>query len=223
MENILEFLNVTKMIDGKIIVKDLNFVVKRNDIVAYIGPNGAGKTTTIRLITDIYKPSSGTIIKYTNKIGVVLDKDGLYDNLTAYQQLNYVNVIYNGQKLGNFKLREVLKKVSLEDVEKKKIGKYSKGMKRRLAIATLLLFKPELVILDEPFDGLDPSGQKMMQNLIKEVSSYSSLFISSHNLSLIEGICNRVIILNSEILVDEMITSDIDLESIYFNAVEGWD
>ena len=214
---LLRFDRVNKDIGGRKILDNINFTISEKEIIGLIGPNGAGKTTTMRLIAGIYRPTSGYISKTYREIGVVLDRDGISDNLTMREQLNYVSLLKTGKMITDEKFKDIEKIVGLEGGEKQ-IRKFSKGMKRRLSIGCLLVSRPDLIILDEPFIGLDPRGQEGMQSLLKELSKGSSLLISSHNLELLETVINKVILINNTILLEKRIIDGESLKPIYFDA-----
>lgn len=209
MESIIEFKNVTKKYDDKTAIEDISFTVSKGDIFGYLGPNGSGKTTSIRLILDLIKLTSGSITvlgspNNTNairkRIGVCLDDEGFYPELTAYDNMEYFDRIFNCKKDRKKRIEEYIELVGLKDDTNEKVGDFSKGMKRRLGIARALLNNPDLLILDEPTNGLDPNGQKLVRDIMMYISNTTTIFLSSHNLDIVEGMCNKIAIINKKLL-----------------------
>ncbi|APU61849.1 ABC transporter ATP-binding protein [Clostridium botulinum] len=210
MSKALEFKSVYKEFNNNYVLEDVSFTVFKNDIFGFLGPNGAGKTTTIRLVLDLLKATKGEILinecKHTNfnirkNIGFCLDNDGLYENMSAYDNLEFFDRLYNLNAKRNERINNVLNKVKLNDFSKMKVLEFSKGMKKRLGLARALIINPKFLVLDEPLSGLDPSGQKLLKEIIKDLSKEVTIFFSSHNLNDVEDICNRVAILNKKIII----------------------
>lgn len=190
--------------------------IKRGTVVGYIGPNGAGKTTTIKILTNLLEPTSGHA--YVNgvdvnknpkevlqHIGALIEVPGIYDYLTPHEILTYFGKIYKiNDKEIDRRIKEVLELVKLSAWEHKKIGSFSTGMQRRLAIAKALLHDPEILILDEPVLGLDPTGIREIRELLKRFQSDDiTVFLSSHLLQEVSEICDSVIFLNKGKVVAE--------------------
>jgi ABC-2 type transport system ATP-binding protein len=187
---------------GQPLIQNLNLTVERGSIYGFLGPNGAGKTTTIRLILDLLRPQSGRVEVFgqelrTNreasfqKIGALIEQPSLYGHLTGQQNLEIARW-YTGA--GTRRIDEVLELVGLSDARHKKARAYSLGMKQRLGLAMALLHQPELLILDEPTNGLDPSGIIEMRELIRRLGAEwgTTVFLSSHLLAEIERTCTHV-------------------------------
>ncbi|WP_313128763.1 ABC transporter ATP-binding protein [Anaerocolumna sp.] len=222
--NIILVEDLTKKIKQQTIVDHLNFNVGNGDIYGLLGPNGAGKSTTIKMILGLVSPTSGRVQIYGNDISIeknkILDKMGamieapcFYDYMSGYKNLEiYIN-LYN---LPKTRINEVMTLVGLEKAANKKVSQYSLGMKQRLAIARAFINDPEIVILDEPTNGLDPIGVVEIRNLIKKLSQVNkkTFIISSHNLSEIQEMCDKVAIINKGKLVAQGEVSDL-LESKY--------
>ena len=201
-----------------------------------IGPNGAGKTTIMKLILGLIKITEGTVkingydiekefIKAIEKVGAIVENPDLYMYLSGYDNLkltanNYKNISKN-------RIDEVIKIVGLENRIKDKVSTYSLGMRQRLGIAEAIINNPELLILDEPTNGLDVEGIIEMRNLIKNLSSKGiAILISSHNLTEIENLCNRIIaIKNGKIITDDTINNfqAISSESTYILELRSID
>lgn len=198
---------VSKTINDKLILDNVNLTIYSGEALGILGPNGAGKTTLLRIILGLYKPSGGSVFIHGNplnslgnevrkKIGVVLDINGLYPRLTAYSNLEFYARIYRINNIED-KIDQMIEYVGLKDRKHSRVSEFSLGMSRRLAIARAIIHDPDIVILDEPTNGLDPEGTLLVRNLLinlKEVGK--TVIINSHNLSEVEKVCDRVAILN---------------------------
>ena len=198
--------NVKKTLGNREVLKGISFDVEMGDIFGYLGPNGAGKTTTIRILLGLFQADSGKLeilgqdIKLSetrNKIGFVLDADGLYDNMTAEENMEYYARIY-GLFKANKRIRELLDMVDLRNRAKDRVNTYSKGMRQRLALARAMVHDPEVLILDEPTSGVDPSGQIEIRQIMIEMArkKNKTIFLSSHNLDEVQRICNRIALID---------------------------
>ena len=206
--------NLTKEYDGFKAVDNLNLDVKEGEIYGFLGPNGAGKTTTILMLLGILRPTRGRIylleqelnknfLSLKRRIGVVSEKQYLYKEMTAGEYLDFFADLY-GVKDKKKKIDQLLKSVSLLEVKNRKLGAFSRGMQQKLGFARALLPDPELLLLDEPVSGLDPTGIKQIRNLIeKENKKGRTIFISSHLLSEVEKLCREVAIINEGKLLAE--------------------
>lgn len=206
--------NLTKEYDGFKAVDNLNLDVKEGEIYGFLGPNGAGKTTTILMLLGILRPTRGRIylleeeltknfLSLKGRIGVVSEKQYLYKEMTAGEYLDFFADLY-GVKDKKKKIDQLLKSVSLLEVKNRKLGAFSRGMQQKLGFARALLHDPELLLLDEPVSGLDPTGIKQIRNLIeKENKKGRTIFISSHLLSEVEKLCREVAIINEGKLLAE--------------------
>ena len=199
--------NVTKILAGRQILKNISFVVEQGDIFGYLGPNGAGKTTTIRVILGLFPPNSGKAFilgknvgcdDAREKVGFVLEADGLYDNMTAYENLGYYCQIYGmPSALKSKRIDEMLELVELSDRAGDKVSSYSKGMRQKLALARSMLHEPDLLIFDEPTAGVDPTGQIEVRQIILNLAQRGkTIFLSSHNLDEVQRICNRIALID---------------------------
>ena len=211
-ELVLSCKNLHKKLGRKHILKWVSFNLYKGDILGFIGPNGAGKTTTIKLILGLQGIDNGEVNingyniekNFTNAIrsvGAIIENPDLYMYLTGYQNLKLVSNMYKG--ISKERIDEVVKLVKLEKRINDKVSKYSLGMRQRLGVAQAILHKPNLLILDEPTNGLDPEGIKELRDLLKSLAKNEkmAIFISSHNLSEIESLCNKVcIIQNGEVI-----------------------
>ena len=207
MSVILEVNNLSKTYKNFKAIDDISFQVNKGDIYGFLGPNGAGKSTTLRMILGLIKPEKGDIKlngsfvnfknkKYLNNIGALIERPDFYKNLSAYQNLK---ILYSMSRVNNPEIiHDVLHEVDLFDRKDDKVGSFSQGMKQRLGIAQTLLHNPQLIILDEPSNGLDPQGQADMRELILKINKDKGItvIISSHILAEIEKIANRMIVIN---------------------------
>ena len=212
METILKCESLYKTFGKKQILKNVSLEVKEGDILGFIGPNGAGKTTTIKLILGLQSITSGKVSingydierNFTNaikKVGAIVENPDMYMYLSGYQNLKLVANLY--KNIGTERIDEVVKLVKLEKRINDKVSKYSLGMRQRLGIAQAILHKPNLLILDEPTNGLDPEGIKEMRELLVNLAEKEkmAILISSHNLAELDNFCTKVcIIKNGEVI-----------------------
>ena len=197
---------ISKQLGEREVLRNVSFTVKQGDIFGYLGPNGAGKTTTIRILLGLLQPTSGKAAilgedvsrdEARRKVGFVLESDGLYDNKTAEENLWYYARIY-GMAEPAERIDRILALVELRDRAKDKVGTYSKGMRQRLALARAMTHNPELLVLDEPTAGVDPSGQIELREVILNMAykEGKTIFLSSHNLDEVQRICNRIALID---------------------------
>ncbi len=206
MNDAIRLENITKRLGNRETLKNVSFTVERGDIFGYLGPNGAGKTTTIRVLLGLIRPTSGSAFilgesvakdEIRRKVGFVLDADGLYDNMTAYENIRYYARIYDVAHPED-RIDRALKLVELTDRAKDKVATYSKGMRQRLALARAMVHDPEILILDEPTAGIDPTGQIQVRQIVLDMAHKEgkTVFFSSHNLDEVHRICNRIALIN---------------------------
>ncbi|MBM7714536.1 ABC-type multidrug transport system ATPase subunit [Bacillus thermophilus] len=208
---VLEVRSVSKSIKRRKLLHDVNFDIEKGDICGFLGPNGAGKTTLIRIIMGLVKPSEGDILvlghsviknrsQALKRVGAIVETPIFFDYMTGRGNLkNLIKLHPNIPKSEqNKKVEEVLKLVGLKDRGDDKVAAYSLGMKQRLGIAQALLGDPEVIILDEPANGLDPMGMKFLRELILYLRNEKGLtfLISSHLLDELQHICNKVVMIN---------------------------
>lgn len=215
MEYILRTTNLVKNFKDKHVVSDVSMNVKKGEIYGFLGPNGAGKTTIMKMIVNLIKPSSGEIEifgeKLNNKsyetlkrIGSIIEYPVFYDKLTSKENL-YLHCEYMGY-YDKSAIDKALDLVNLKGIDDKAVKDLSLGMKQRLGIARAILTKPDLLILDEPINGLDPIGIKEIRNLLRMLSKeYGiTILISSHILVEIEQIADTIGIINNGMLIKEV-------------------
>ncbi len=216
-KTVLKCESLNKKFGKKQILENVSFEVQEGDILGFIGPNGAGKTTTIKLILGLQSMTGGKVsingydiqkqfTKAIEKVGAIVENPDLYMYLSGYENLKLVANMYQG--IDRNRIDEVVKLVKLENRIKDKVSKYSLGMRQRLGIAQAILHKPNLLILDEPTNGLDPEGIKEMRELLVELAKEEKMgiLISSHNLAELDNLCNKVCIIKNGKIVE---TSDI--------------
>lgn len=194
--------NVTKKF-GKIAAVDkVSFKAKEGDVIGFLGPNGAGKTTTMRLILGYLHVTEGTInvynmnpvenrIKVLKTIGYLPENNPQYQEMKVYEYLQFITDIKGGNDID-----EVIEKVDLDDYLDTKIEHLSRGFKQRVGLAAALISDPKILILDEPTSGLDPIEQEKIRNLIKKIAKKKTIIFSTHILSEVEDVANRLIIID---------------------------
>lgn len=229
--NTLEIKNLSKSFGKTRIIKDVSLHVSEGEIVAFVGPNGAGKTTTLKMITNLIWPDSGSItiagydlfkqreMALANMAGII-ENPGLYTNLTGLENLQFIQKLRGVSKA---RLQEVIELIGLNDKEKlhRKVRRYSLGMKQRLALGMCLLTKPKFLILDEPTNGLDPTGvielRQLIEKMVKEENV--SVLFSSHMLGEVEKLANRIVYIKDGSIITERIQQKED-SNIYNIHVE---
>ena len=208
--NVLEVKNLKKIIGKREIIKDLNFTVQEGEIYGFLGPNGAGKTTTIRMLVGLINPTSGDVKicgedlfknkeKALRDVGAVVENPELYKYLSGRENLMQIARI---RKVTKDEVDDLIKLVGLENRINDKVKKYSLGMKQRLGLAAALIGNPRLLILDEPTNGLDPSGIIDFREIVKKAAKERGMavFISSHILSEVQQLCDTVAFINDGVI-----------------------
>ncbi|OUS02777.1 ABC transporter ATP-binding protein [Flavobacteriales bacterium 33_180_T64] len=219
MESILTINNLTKKFGQLVAVKDLSFTINKGNVYGILGPNGSGKSTTLGIVLNVVNKTFGdfhwfdgniTTHNALKKVGAIIERPNFYPYMTAYQNLKLVCKI---KSVDYSKVDEKLELVGLLDRKNHKFKTYSLGMKQRLAIASALLNDPEILILDEPTNGLDPQGIHQIRQIIKNIAQKgTTILLASHLLDEVEKVCSHVVVLRKgEKLysgrVDEMISS----------------
>jgi len=228
VELILETRCLKKNYGKQLAVNNISLQIPRGSIYGLLGPNGAGKSTTLKMITGLLYPSAGEIIafgerwerKHLRRMGALIESPALYGNLTAYE-----NLLVHAKLMGLPKERiyEVLEIVELKDMDRKLASHFSMGMKQRLGIAIALLGDPELLILDEPANGLDPIGIQKLRELIRSLHENGiTVILSSHILSEVSQIVDHIGIISSgELRYQGEINSKENLEALFMQVVNG--
>lgn len=220
VDYVIETNGLSKIYSNNRVVDSVDMHVEKGKIYGLLGKNGAGKTTTMCMLLNLTYPSSGEIFLFGKdpkqhskeiytKIGSIIETPGFYENLTAYENLEII-----AKLRGNFNPRNVdsvLEMVNLSDAKSKKFKDFSLGMKQRLGIAAAIMHIPELLILDEPINGLDPFGIKEMRALLKRLSHEFgiTILISSHILSEIENIADVIGFMDNGVLIEEISKDDL--------------
>ena len=220
MENILEINNLTKKYGNKTVLSSFSAEFKKGEIYGLVGNNGAGKTTLLKLICGLIKPNDGEIkfasIKKEDKrdkkisIGALIESVGYFPEMTAYENLKAKGLCL-GYDCSKDTINALLNKVGLNDVAKKRVGKFSTGMKQRLAIALALMGEPELLLLDEPLNGLDPQGINEVRKIIAKIPQElnTTIILSSHILDELFKVATRFIILKDGKLLKNISKNDL--------------
>lgn len=204
MSEAISLTGITKAFTGREALKGISFEVRKGDIFGYLGPNGAGKTTSIRILLGLLEPDggdysilSGNQNDAVSKIGFALCPDGLYDTMTAEENLLYYARIYGVSDATN-RIRQLLSAAGLLDRSDDKVGGFSKGMRQRLLLSRAMVHDPELLILDEPSSGLDPSAQIEVREQLRNIARNEgkTILLSSHNLTEVQHLCNRIAIID---------------------------
>lgn len=221
MEEILKLENVCKDFSKGFKLKNINISLYEGEIVGYLGPNGAGKTTTIKLIMNALKRDSGNIylfkkniekndVTFRKHIGFMPESGVPYEFLTAREYLNFLASVYGIESSKRkLKIEELLNAFNLSD-QKKQMRTFSKGMKQKVLFMSAIIHNPEILILDEPFNAIEPSTAMLMKNILFEMKSEGkSILFSSHILEIVEKIATRVILINRGEMVGEGMVSDI--------------
>ncbi|MGA2328640.1 MAG: ABC transporter ATP-binding protein [Bryobacteraceae bacterium] len=208
--------HLRKVYGEKAAVDGLTLSVPRGCFFGFLGPNGAGKTTTIRVLMGLAPPTSGAIeilglpmparaVEIKRRIGVVPDESVLFDRLTGREFLEFVGRMYAlDRRVAAERARELLDLFELQSSPKKLIAEYSKGMRKRVTMAAALIHRPDLFLMDEPFEGVDAVGARLMKDLlIDQVRRGATVFLTSHVLEVVERLCDRVAIIHQGRLVME--------------------
>ena len=204
-------------------VNDISFEVEKGEIVGFLGPNGAGKTTTLNILTGYLSSTSGKAMvdgldilehptEVKKKIGFLPEQPPLYLDMTVSEYLNFIYDLRRCKLNRKEHIKEILKVVKLENAEKRMIRNLSKGYKQRVGIAGAIVGNPEVIIFDEPTNGLDPKQIIDIRNLIKELGRDHTVILSTHILSEVKTICDRILIINDGKIVADERTGNIDKE-----------
>ena len=220
MDYIIKTSDLTKSYKEKIVVDHVNLHVKRGEIYGFVGPNGAGKSTIMKMLLNLVQPDSGDVFIWgermgdksfecLKRIGSIIENPYFYEKMTARENLE-LHCEYMGYH-NHERIDEVLELVNLQNIDGKAVSHYSLGMKQRLAIARAVLSRPELLILDEPINALDPEGIKEMRLLFQRLNQDfgTTIFISSHILSEVEQIADRIGIITGGRLLKEVSIQDV--------------
>jgi ABC-2 type transport system ATP-binding protein len=206
--------DLRKEYGNKAAVDGINLVVPQGCFFGFLGPNGAGKTTTIKMLMGLAPPTSGSIellglpmperdVEIKSRIGLVPDESLLFDQLTGLEFVEFVGRMYGlDRATAQRRAKELIALFELDGNTRKLIGEYSKGMRKRVAMAASLIHRPQLFLMDEPFEGVDAVGARLMKDiLIDQVRQGATIFLTSHVLEVVERLCERVAIIHQGRLV----------------------
>jgi ABC-2 type transport system ATP-binding protein len=221
---------------AKAAVDGLDLTVPRGTFFGFLGPNGAGKTTTIKMLMGLAKPTAGSVrllglsmaenpIEIKQQLGLVPDESLLFDHLTGAEYLDFTGRIYGLPKdVVKERTKELLELFELSSAPRKMIREYSKGMRKRVAMAASLIHRPSLFLMDEPFEGVDAVGARLMKDLLADqVRRGATIFLTSHVLEVVERLCDHIAIINAGKIVAEGATEEMrgsgSLEDAFVRAV----
>ena len=227
----IECNNLTKKFNRFIAVDDLSFVANKGEVLGFLGPNGAGKSTTMKMITGFLQPSSGGVkvcgidlfenpIAVKNKIGYLPEGAPSYDEMQVCEFLKFIAEMRGiSRGLIATKVDEVVDRMNLSKVYYQRIETLSKGFKRRVGLAQAIIHDPEVLVLDEPTDGLDPNQKHDVRQLITSMAKDKTIIISTHILEEVHAVCDRAIIIADGKIVADNSPSELENMSKYHNAV----
>ncbi|MFM2442171.1 MAG: gliding motility-associated transporter ATP-binding subunit GldA [Bacteroidota bacterium] len=222
----IEAQNLSKTYGKQTAVQDLNFRLEEGQIVGFLGPNGAGKSTTLKMLLGLIQPSSGSVqidgkdpqdqaIELKKQIGYLAEDNPLYPEMYVREFLEFIANIHQVENPA-VRIQEVIEWVGLQKEAHKKIQELSKGYQQRVGIALAILHDPKILILDEPTSGLDPNQRDEIRDLIKSLQKNRIILFSSHLLSEVEAICDRVLLIHQGKLVSDSPMKEIkDLEKFF--------
>ncbi len=240
----IEIRDLKKVYGGAAAVDGLSVTVPSGSFFGFLGPNGAGKTTTIKILMGLTQPNGGTVrvlglrlpedsLEIRKQIGVVPDDTLLFDYLTGAEYLEFVARLYGiARPIAKDRASELLGLLHLQEDRRKLIGEYSKGMRKRVAMAAALIHRPRLYLMDEPFEGVDAVGARLMKDiLLHQISGGATVFLTTHVLEVVERLCDQVAIINrgrvvvqgtlAELREQAAAAADSSLEEIFVSLVGG--
>ncbi len=231
MENAIEVKRLSKQFGSLLAVNDISFNVRRGEVLGFLGPNGAGKSTTMKMIAGFLEPTNGTVslcghdvledpISLKKKLGYLPEGAPAYGEMTPKNFLNFIADIRGLQ--GSYRqerIDDVVKKINIDGVMNQPIETLSKGFKRRVGMAQAILHDPEVLIMDEPTDGLDPNQKHEVRTLIQAMAQDKAIIISTHILEEVGAVCDRAIIIAKGQLLFNGTPKELISKSKYHNAV----
>ena len=204
--SVVEVERISKSYGEQVAVRDVSFTIEPADVLGMVGPNGAGKTTTIRAILDIIQPDEGRILlfgqpfseEHLNLLGYLPEERGLYRDLRVREMLEYLGVLKGlDRPEARRRTGEVLERVGIDEHSAKKVSELSRGMTQLVQVAATVLHRPRLLILDEPFSGLDPINVRLLKDLLAELRNEEvAIVLSTHQMNQVEEMCDRVLMIN---------------------------
>jgi ABC-2 type transport system ATP-binding protein len=216
----IKLTNLTKLYGKLVAVNGINLEVNRGEVFGFLGPNGAGKTTTIKMMAGLLQPTSGSAsiggydvqkepLKAKFITGFIPDRPFLYEKLTAKEFMHFIAKLY-GMEDENERISELLDLFGLNEWAHELVENFSHGMKQRLVMASALLHKPQVLVVDEPMVGLDPRGARLVKDIFKDLASKGvTVFMSTHTLEIVEKMCTRVAIINKGEIIAEGSVGDL--------------
>ena len=231
MDTLIQIQDLTKHFGSFVAVDGISFSVTRGEVLGFLGPNGAGKSTTMKMATGFLAPTSGTIrvsghdvaketLAVQRRIGYLPEGAPLYPDMNAASLLRFVADIRGlSGRAGRDRIAEVVDEVNLEGVLRQPIETLSKGYKRRVGLAIAILDDPEVLILDEPTDGLDPNQKSEVRALIQAMAQDKAILLSTHILEEVEAVCTRAVIIDRGKIVIDGTPAELEARSRYHNAV----
>jgi len=231
MSDLLRVIGLTKKFGDFTAVDGIDFSVARGEVLGFLGPNGAGKTTAMRMVTGFLPPTGGTAIvdgfdvrthpiEVKRKVGYLPEGAPLYDDMTPREFLTFVADVRNIDRSDRDKaIDSAADRINIQHVMHQPIGTLSKGYKRRVGIAQAILHNPDVLILDEPTDGLDPNQKHEVRNLINEMASDKVIVISTHILEEVDVVCSRAIVIANGRVVADGKPQELESRSSFHNAV----
>ena len=229
MSNLIKVKNISKSFGSFLAVNDISFSLSKGEVLGFLGPNGAGKTTTMRILTGFLKPDTGSVQikdvdifneakKAREYLGYVPEGSPLYNEMTTIDFLSFICKVRQVNRVTE--LPKIIELLDLSDVLLQKIDTLSKGFKRRVGLAQALIHDPEVLILDEPTDGLDPNQKNEVRKLIKKLGKEKAIIISTHILEEVNLLCNRTMILsNGNLLIDDKPSNVLKRSKNYNNTL----
>ncbi len=227
----IECKNLSKKFNQFTAVDNLSFTANKGEVLGFLGPNGAGKSTTMKMITGFLQPTTGTVkvcgidletspLKLKNKIGYLPEGAPSYGDMEVYDFLSFIAKMRGISKDSiKTKVDEIIDRIALENVYYQKIETLSKGYKRRVGLAQALIHDPEVLVLDEPTDGLDPNQKHEVRKLITSMAKDKTIIISTHILEEVHAVCDRAIIIADGKIVADNTPAELENMSRYHNAV----
>lgn len=226
MKRVIKVRNISKTINKKKILDNINFDIYEGEIVGLVGKNGAGKSTLLKIMTGLYSYDEGEIYYYNYNlktdyekamsiVGTLIENPDMYSNLTGKKNLELFKSMFKGIDEGT--IEEIVRIVEMEKYLGKKFKTYSLGMKERLGIASSLINKPKILILDEPTNGLDREGIKKIMKMLKELKD-TTIIISSHMLNDIDELCNKIIFINDGKIDSIKIKQNDNKKNVFFEV-----
>ena len=224
--------NLSKAYDGKPALVGLDLCIEPGEILGFLGPNGAGKSTTVKILTGLLVPDSGTAsvagfdvreqpLEAKRRLGYVPEQPVIYDSLSADEYLEVIGCLYHLDPAASLTRRtELLDLFGLGDVRHQRLQEFSKGMRQKVVIAAALIHRPDVLILDEPLDGLDANTALVMKELLRRLAAQGrTIMFSSHILEVVERICTRIVIIDKGRLVSQGTAAEICAQT----GVDGLD